>query len=161
MIRKHINGIHHTAISTPDLSKALHFYRNVLGFEEVMSFNWKQGNKIADSITNLKNTAADSVMLKAGNTCIELFEFKNPIPKPLPKNHRVCDHGITHIALEVKKIHLAYTDLLKAGMRFHCPPKEIGNGIKVTYGRDPDGNAIELIENGIPKLTSLTQNKVL
>jgi hypothetical protein len=31
-------------------------------------------------------------------------------------------------------------------MTFHCPPQDLGDGIRTTYGRDPDGNVIELQE---------------
>jgi len=30
-------------------------------------------------------------------------------------------------------------------MTFHCPPQDLG-GVRTTYGRDPDGNVIELQE---------------
>ena len=147
-----IRGIHHTAISTRNLTKSMVFYRDILGFKEVIPFDWDQGNLIADKVTGLKNSSARSVMLKAGNTCIELFEFINPSPKETDVNRRVCDYGISHIALEVDDIDVVYTHLAKSGMKFNCPPQELGNGIKVTYGKDPDGNVVELVEKGIPSL---------
>ncbi len=42
-----------------------------------------------------------------------------------------------------------YERLVAAGMDFHCPPMGGGTGAKLTYGRDPDGNIIELLE--LPK----------
>jgi hypothetical protein len=30
-------------------------------------------------------------------------------------------------------------------MVFHCPPQTMGN-VSATYGRDPDGNIVELLE---------------
>jgi len=33
-------------------------------------------------------------------------------------------------------------------MTFHCPPQDLGPGMRTTYGRDPDGNVIELQELG-------------
>jgi catechol 2,3-dioxygenase-like lactoylglutathione lyase family enzyme len=57
----------------------------------------------------------------------------------------VCDHGITHIALDVRNIGAEYERLSAAGMRFHCPPLDMGT-VKATYGRDPDGNVVELQE---------------
>jgi hypothetical protein len=30
-------------------------------------------------------------------------------------------------------------------MVFHCPP-QTRSGLRVTYGRDPDGNVVELLE---------------
>ena len=32
-----IRGIHHTAISTGDLDRAVQFYKDLLGFEEIFS----------------------------------------------------------------------------------------------------------------------------
>ena len=29
-------------------------------------------------------------------------------------------------------------------MRFHCAPQDLGAGVRTTYGRDPDGNVVEL-----------------
>jgi hypothetical protein len=33
-------------------------------------------------------------------------------------------------------------------MRFHCPPIDVGppRTLRATYGRDPDGNVVELVE---------------
>jgi hypothetical protein len=57
----------------------------------------------------------------------------------------VCDHGITHLCLNVTDIDKEYERLNAAGMRFHCPPQHMG-ALKATYGRDPDGNVVELLE---------------
>ena len=58
----------------------------------------------------------------------------------------VSDHGITHICLDVTDLDGEYDRLAAAGMTFHCPPQRIGDDVKTTYGRDPDGNVIELQE---------------
>ena len=54
-----LRGLHHTVISTPDLGRALHFYRDLLGLEVVTRGTWEAGWKSADTITNLDGTAAD------------------------------------------------------------------------------------------------------
>ncbi len=140
-----IQGIHHTAISTGDLERALRFYRDLLGFEEVFSSAWEVGTEEVDRIVGLKGSSAQVVMLRAGNACIELFQYATPHPKPSEVDRPVCDHGITHICLQVTDIDAEYARLQAAGMRFHCPP-QARSGIRVTYGRDPDGNVVELLE---------------
>jgi len=140
-----IRGIHHTAISTGDLERSLRFYRDLLGFEEVFSSAWEAGTAGADRITGLKDSSARLVMLKAGNACIELFQFASPTPKLAEAMRPVCDHGITHICLDVTDVDAEYERLKAAGMHFHCPPQGMG-GVRATYGRDPDGNVVELLE---------------
>ena len=140
-----IRGIHHTAISTGDLDRALTFYRDLLGFEVVMEFGWPEGTEFADSITGLKGSAARTAMLRAGNTHIEIFEYSSPPPKEGDPRRPVCDHGITHFCVDVVDIEAEYERLKAAGMTFHCPPLDLGVA-KATYGRDPDGNVVELQE---------------
>jgi len=141
-----IQGIHHTAISTGDIERALRFYRDLLGFKEVWSSSWEVGTEVVDNIVGLKDSSARVAMLQAGNACIELFQYKTPHPKSGDLNRPVCDHGITHLCLQVKDIDAEYERLKTAGMRFHCPPQAGGSGLRVTYGRDPDGNVVELLE---------------
>ncbi len=42
-----IHGIHHTAISTRDLERALGFYRDLLGAVVVTDFEWPAGLEVA------------------------------------------------------------------------------------------------------------------
>ncbi len=140
-----IRGIHHAAISTGDLDRALKFYRDLLGFEVAIEFEWPKGTEFADSITGLKDSAARTAMLKAGNMMIEIFEYSSPTPKEGNPGRPVCDHGITHICVDVVDIDGEYERLKAAGMAFHCPPQDLGIA-KATYGRDPDGNVVELQE---------------
>jgi len=140
-----IKGIHHTAISTGNFERSLRFYRDLLGFEVVYSSSWEKGTETTDLIVGLKDSAARLAMLKAGNACIELFQYTSPTPKQAEPMRPVCDHGITHLCLNVTDIDKEYERLKAAGMRFHCPPQDVG-GLKATYGRDPDGNVVELLE---------------
>lgn len=141
-----IHGIHHTAISTSDIERSLRFYRDLLGFEEMFKLNWEVGDKTLDDITGLTDSSARVVMLKAANACVELFEYATPAPRPAEERRPVCDHGITHLCLQVSDIDGEYARLTAAGMVFHCPPQSVGDSLRVTYGRDPDGNVVELLE---------------
>jgi catechol 2,3-dioxygenase-like lactoylglutathione lyase family enzyme len=76
---------------------------------------------------------------------IELFEYATPSPKARDGSRRLCDHGITHLCLDVDDIDAEYARLSAAGMDFNCPPVDYGT-VKTTYGRDPDGNMLELQE---------------
>lgn len=123
----------------------LAFYRDLLGCKVVLNFEWPVGDETFDAITALKDSSARVVMLRIGNAHIELFEYSTPRPAPGDPRRPVCDHGITHIAFEVVDIQEEYARLKAAGMAFHCAPLRTGAAY-TTYGRDPDGNVIELLE---------------
>lgn len=84
-------------------------------------------------------------MLRLGNAMVELFEYRSPRPATGDPERPVCDHGITHLCLDVTDIESEYQRLCAAGMRFNSPPQDLG-AVLSTYGRDPDGNVIELQE---------------
>ena len=67
-----IVGLHHVAISTPDLEAAMEFYIGVLGFEEVSGGEWDRDFPQGDKAIGLKETAAKYKMLKAGNAYVEV-----------------------------------------------------------------------------------------
>ena len=142
-----IRGIHHTAISTPDIDRAIAFYRDLLGFEVLVNGAWQRGVESVDTLIGLKDSAARMAMLKKGNAMLELFEFESPAPAPGDPQRPVNDHGLTHICLDVTDLSSEYVRLKDAGMFFHSAPVGTGGSCSV-YGRDPDGNVIELVDFG-------------
>lgn len=143
---KGIKGIHHLAISVPDLGAARAFYCDVLGFEVAEEFSFSP-SEFGDQVTGVKDAAADAMMLRAGNTHLEVFQFKNPGVVAQASDRPVCDHGYTHFALEVDgDIQEVYETLEQHGVRWHSPVVDDlgGDGFAVTYGRDPFGNVIEI-----------------
>ena len=73
----------------------------------------------------------------------------------------VIDRGITHIALDVEDVDAEYARLKEAGMVFHCAPQQLGEHCRTTYGRDPDGNVIELQETYGTKGMALEQCEMI
>jgi catechol 2,3-dioxygenase-like lactoylglutathione lyase family enzyme len=140
-----IIGFHHAAISTPDLDRSIRFYTDVVGCREAWAFSWDAGSEAADAMTGLKDSAARAVMLQLGESYLELFEFSSPVPQSGDAARPVCDHGITHICLQVRNLHEEHDRMKAAGMQFMSPPLTQETGY-VVYGRDPDGNVVELIE---------------
>ena len=144
-----IRGIHHVGLSTPDLDRLVEFYRDVMGFEVVMTSEWRD-REIIDRMVGLSGSAARQVMLKAGNAYLEVFEYDSPTPRPAPSDRNPADHGYTHFCIDVVDIDAEYERLSANGMTFHAPPPttdELGHGrLRAIYGRDPDGNIVELQE---------------
>ena len=99
-----ITGIHHVAISVPDLDKAVEFYHGTLGFEKIFANSWNGDREEADQVIGLDRTSAKVQMLKAGNAYLELWEYIEPKPEEQKKDYSPADHGIAHIALQVTDI---------------------------------------------------------
>jgi catechol 2,3-dioxygenase-like lactoylglutathione lyase family enzyme len=138
-----IRGIHHVAIHVKDFDGILKFYKEAFGFvptgDEV---KWEK-NPVLDSIIGLKDSAARTVMLKAGTCYIEVFEYFAPKPREAGAA-RPSDRGYTHFCVDVTDIEAEYKRLQACGMRFFNPvPVDVGI-VKTVYGQDPEGNVIEI-----------------
>ncbi len=143
-----IKGIHHVAISTPDLEATVKFFTEALGAKLVMESEWPKGSALIDNIIGMEDSAARQAMLRLGNAHIEVFEYSSPTPRPVDPNRPACDHGYTHFCLDVEDIDAEVERLEQYGMTFFAkpPPAEELGGIRAVYGRGPDGNIIELQE---------------
>jgi catechol 2,3-dioxygenase-like lactoylglutathione lyase family enzyme len=135
--------IDHTAISVPDLEQALLFYCGLLGFEIEVQSEWQAGNVLNDTVIGVADTAAKSALLKAGDSRIELFEYKNPLGKSVDFLRQPWDQGIAHLCFNVADIDAEYQRLRDAGIVFNSAPVKMGRWFFV-YGRDPFGNLFEL-----------------
>jgi glyoxylase I family protein len=139
-----IKAMNHVGVSVARLDRAIEFYCGLLGMKLVRQreFSGEQ----YETILALKGARGRLALLQAGSMRLELFEFFSPSPMTSDSLRPVCDHGITHFCIEVVDIDQEYNRLKAAGIRFHCPPMEFAGIVKATYGRDPDGNAFELVE---------------
>lgn len=138
-----IKGIHHVAIHVGDLDRMLKFYADAFGFELVgEKFSWRD-NATIDRILDVPASAARGAMVRAGNCYIELFQFDAPDPastRPL----RPFDRGYTHFCVDVSDIERECERLRTLGMTFGDRiPVDMGH-VKSLYGRDPEGNVIEI-----------------
>lgn len=138
-----ILGIHHAAISTPDLDRALDFYCGLLGFSIASRMEWPAGTALPDTIMGLSGSSARQAKLRAGNCFLELFEFSSPTPQR--PEREIHDHGITHLCLHVQGLDSHVARLRAAGIQFRSAPQRRPTHTAV-YGHDPDGNVLELLE---------------
>jgi catechol 2,3-dioxygenase-like lactoylglutathione lyase family enzyme len=132
-------------MTTPDLGRAVAFYRDVLGFEEVERASWERGSAVIDEIMGLTDSSAKFAFLRLGDSYLELFEFESPAAERPPEPDRpVTEYGVTHICLDVEDAQAEYERMAATGMEFNSAPQDFGDGAIVAYGRDPDGNIVEL-----------------
>lgn len=141
-----INGINHVGLATADLDRMIAFYRDVLGFEVRGGSEWRD-SILVDSIVGVPGSAARSAVLAAGNVYLEIFQYLSPATPATGVARQPFDRGYTHICIDVSDIDAECARLTEAGVRFNrAPPHAEMSGLKAIYGRDPDGNIIELQE---------------
>lgn len=157
-----VRCVHHFAVSVPDIDLARRFYIDLLGAEEVSATEWQPGNAFVDEIVGLPDCAGKQFLARLSNTYVEVFEYSVPRSAPQDPDEPVNRFGYTHFGIEVDDIQAVYERMLAAGIRFHCPPKHVGEaeerdgrrvGFRATYGRDFFGNVFELMEIGEGSIT--------
>ncbi len=134
-----ITGLNHVGLSTPDMARTLAFYRDGLGFSEIVSFSWEAGTPGADAGLGLKDTAAEISVLIAGNAYLEVLHFKNPVPIYFDQPPTLNRQGISHIGLSVREIPTAVELITSLGGGVIDQSTQTSQLVT-----DPDGNIIEL-----------------
>jgi catechol 2,3-dioxygenase-like lactoylglutathione lyase family enzyme len=138
-----LQGVHHLAVSTPDLDRFVDYYERMFGFERAGGGGWEPGNERIDRMVGLEGSSARYQMIRLGNLYIEAFQYLTPAGQRV--HPRMCDHGIIHLCLYSDDVFGDYERLRAAGMRFRCPPGGSA-ATRATYGEDCDGNVVELLQ---------------
>lgn len=140
-----IRGVHHVNLAVEDLELMRDFYREGLGFKDVVTAEWGPDDA-ASLTTGVKRSAANMAMLRCGNIIVELIQYLKPETQ-IGDQCEPYSRGYTHICLEVTDIDAEYERLRNHGMTFHAPPPPLADrNYRAIYGRDPEGNIIELQE---------------
>jgi catechol 2,3-dioxygenase-like lactoylglutathione lyase family enzyme len=137
-----IRGIHHVGIHCHDIKRMIRFYQEAFGFELVGEFDWKDDAKL-DQIVDLPNSAAMGAMMRSNNSYFELFQYSSP----QPRNTQAltgADKGYTHFCIDTDDIAADMPRLKAAGMTFGDRDFVDMGHVKTLYGRDPEGNLIEV-----------------
>jgi glyoxylase I family protein len=137
-----VSGIHHISLSTRNMEGQLAFYRDLLGLRVVSDVEVSNSQSF-DRVVGLKGAKARGVMLQAGNTHIEFWEYHSPTGRDRDTLRLACDVGITHICFDVSDSNDAYRRLTEAGIGYQSAPQDLGS-VTTAYARDPDGNLVEL-----------------
>ncbi|MFT3965775.1 MAG: VOC family protein [Sphingobium sp.] len=140
-------NLHHVGISVSDLEQSMAFYRRHFGMELAVPVFPFDGPMIED-IQDLPGASGRLGVLRRGDFMLELFEYAAPRPAPKDALHSVGDHGISHFGIMVDGIEALVAAMHSEGVHFHSPIQTFPSGMKAAYGRDPDGNVFELVEQG-------------
>ncbi len=143
-----MRGIHHYGRVVSDMGSALAFYRDLLGFSEIVDEDLV-GDAI-DAQVSLDGADLRTVMLARApdGPMLELIAYRHPPSATRPADARQNDIGCDHLCLLVDDIDAEYRRLAQAGVTFTSPPQFIDEGYFTgdwaVFCLDPDGLTVEL-----------------
>jgi glyoxylase I family protein len=119
----HFTSLHHASIMVADTATSLAFYHGVLGLPQI----------------ERPNLGFPGAWLQVGSQQVHLLELASPDPKTGRPEHGGRDR---HFALTVASLAPVLETLNKNGIRYSLSK----SGRQALFCRDPDGNAVEIIE---------------
>ena len=140
-----ITQIRHTGLVVADLEKALHFWRDLLGFR--IEKQMDESGAHIDAMMGLKHVLVTTVKMTAPKGgMVELLYFHSHPDRPAWEGTPYST-GFTHVAMTVVNLDDAYEKLSSAGAEFFAPPQYSPDGaVKVIYCKGPEGVLLELVE---------------
>ncbi len=123
MNKPEITGMHHISLLVADIGKALEFYSELLCLQQV----------------ERPQLAFPGAWLQVGGQQIHLLELENPDPVAGRPEHGGRDR---HLAVIVPDLEPVAAVLEEAGISYTLSR----SGRAALFCRDPDGNALEIIE---------------
>jgi glyoxylase I family protein len=120
-----VSGMHHVSLLVADTARALGFYRDLLGLA------------VSPERPSLPFPGA---WLQIGPQQIHLLELPNPDPTTGRPTHGGRDR---HVALSITDLDVLAGRLDAAGIPYSLSK----SGRRALFCRDPDSNAVELIED--------------
>jgi glyoxylase I family protein len=136
----------HIGICVSELERSVHFYRDVLGFQELSRLQVKGPE--AERLLHIAGGELQAVYLERDGTRIELLYYPvaghEQAQTPRPMNRL----GFTHLSLRVADLEVALAAIASGGGTCLADTR-IDNdawGSKAVFVTDPDGLRIELLQ---------------
>ena len=145
-----ISRVSHTGLVAKNMEKMVKFYCEFFGFEVIMDS--EVTGKVTDDIVNFHVESKRIVLLKLGETTVEILEYK-PEGRSYPEDYMSNDIFGVHLAFETDDMEKDYLILKKEGVKIiSSGPQTVPEGnpslarTKVLYFQDPEGHPLELIQ---------------
>lgn len=141
--------MHHVGIQVLDLERSLRFYRDVLGFAEVL--RTVRDEEYVGAITGHPGAVVHVAHLRPPHSpvLLELTEYRGVARRAVDTD--TAHPGTAHTCYVVDDLDAVHAALLGRGVRpvsprVVAPPAGPMAGGKVVYVQDPDGVRVELVQ---------------
>ncbi len=153
-------GVVGAVIGVGDMDKAIHFYKEMLGINEVV-YNCKTsrvdtpatdtpGKKVHQVLLQKQVSESGAFSKLLGSIQIELIQLKETAPQKIYANRYWGDCGFIHLCFDVLHMDELKNSAAKAGYPFSVDSNNsftMGSSAgRFCYVEDPDGTLIELVE---------------
>lgn len=138
-----IEGLEHAALSVSNLDRSLGFYCDTLGMSLVRIIEPGQAGDLG-RVVGIEGAKARIAHLRMGDFMLELFEYREPVGRPMPHDRTQADIGFAHVGFRSTDVLRDSRRLRAAGVEFLGEPVEFRPGVWVVYFRGPDGEVCEL-----------------
>jgi len=138
----------HVAISVSNLERSIGFYGDVLGMRLDRTIDAPPERGLGE-IVGLPGCSARIAHLfpaDGSRFMVELFEYRDPVGRPIAKDLTQADLGISHLGFTSRDARADYARLRELGVECLGKPFEFRPGVWVFYFRGPDGEVCELRE---------------
>lgn len=156
--RPAVAGVRHVAIGVSDMEKAGAFYRDVLGFGDLLH-EFKGRMPELDEITGGKEmelavlghrSEGESAMPLLERAIVKLVYTPGYKGKAIYEGRRWGDIGLMEMAFDVSDLAGTTNGLLAKGAELFHPPTRVdmgsGTAGSFSYIKDLDGNVVEMVE---------------
>jgi catechol 2,3-dioxygenase-like lactoylglutathione lyase family enzyme len=146
------SAYHHVGVRVTDLEAAARFYVEALG-ARVLVEPYSVTGEVADAITGCDGASMHMCQLGFDDGFVELFEFETslmPPPAPVPYVHL----NVLHFGVRVDNVAEVLARVEAHGGSRVFAPRQLGD-TTYCYCRDPDGNVIELADEGMEHIVAI------
>jgi catechol 2,3-dioxygenase-like lactoylglutathione lyase family enzyme len=156
--RPAVGGVHHVAIGVGDMEKARAFYRDVLGFGEILhEFDGRipeldevTGGREMELAVLGHRAEGVSAMPLLERAIVKLVHTPGYKGKTIYEGRRWGDIGLMEMAFDVSDLAGTVNGLIARGAELYHPPTRVdmGSGTigSFAYIKDPEGNVVEMVE---------------
>jgi catechol 2,3-dioxygenase-like lactoylglutathione lyase family enzyme len=138
-----VRAIDHFSLTVGDIERSAAFYE-LFGFRRVKRY--VSAGPEVDAAAGIERADMDICWLEhpASDAKLELIRYLHHETGRANHNSRV---GAAHLCIAIEDMQSAYPELVARGIEFTSHPNQDEFGVRWVYLRDPDGNAVELVQN--------------
>lgn len=132
-------------LSVPDLDRSRRFFVDTLGLPVLDGLRLHGPEH--EVMWGLPGARRSALVLRAGDSVLELVQYHDPAGKPWPEGYRISDQGLLNIALGFRSkaaFDDAYARCVAAGYQGNWRPFNLG-AWAVVYVNDEQGFSVELL----------------